>query len=77
MLAGHIRRQLRAVPFAPFIIRMNDGRKFPVKHPDFADVSPRGSHVIVYDDDDASLALSSILIAFVEPLKRRRPASKK
>ena len=76
MLAGNIRRQLTAVPFAPFIIRMNDGRKFAVKHPDFADVSPKGSYVIVYDDEDAALALSSILIASVEPVKRR-PASKK
>lgn len=70
MLAGAIRKLLEASPFTPFVIRMNDGRTFPVNHPDFADVSPKGSLVLVYDDeDDAPMQLSSLLIASVEPPK--------
>ena len=69
MLAGTIRKKLQASSFQPFVIRMNDGRQFPVEHPDFADVSPKGSMVIVFDEEDSAIELSSILIASVEPLK--------
>ena len=30
-----IRDLLRAVPFRPFVIRMADGREYPIEHPDF------------------------------------------
>ncbi len=69
MLAGTIRRKLGASPFEPFVLRMNDGRSFEIKHQDFADVSPKGSMVVVYDDEDAAIELSSLLIASIEPLK--------
>ncbi len=69
MLAGNIRRKLQAPNFRSFLIRMNDGREFPVEHRDFADVSPKGSMVIVYDEEDSAIELSSLLIASVEPLK--------
>ena len=69
MLAGTIRNKLQAGSFQPFVIRMNDGREFPIKHRDFADVSPKGSMVIVFDEDDSAIELSNILIASVEPLK--------
>jgi len=69
MLAGTIRKKLQASTFQPFVIRMNDGREYPIQHPDFADVSPKGSMVIVFDEDDSAMELSSLLIASVEPLK--------
>ncbi|MDD5199901.1 MAG: hypothetical protein PHC88_08860 [Terrimicrobiaceae bacterium] len=69
MLAGTIRKRLAAAPFKPFIIRMKDGRAFEVRHQDFAEVSPKGSMVIVFDEDDSAIELSSLLIASVEPLK--------
>lgn len=69
MLAGTIRKKLQDTNFQPFVVRMNDGRQFPVIHRDFADVSPKGSMVIVYDEDDSAIELSSLLIASVEPLK--------
>ncbi len=69
MLAGTIRKKLQASTFQPFVIRMNDGREYPIKHPDFADVSPKGSMIIVFDEDDSAMELSSLFIASVEPLK--------
>jgi len=73
MLAEVIRGKLAARPFEPFLIRMNDGREFRVPHPDFADVSPRGRVVVVYDRRDALMELSSLLVASVEPLPPEDP----
>jgi hypothetical protein len=71
MLAGTIKQKLMNNPFEGFIITMNDGRKFKITHPDYADVSPKGTKVIIYFDDDSSIDLSSILIASVENVKTK------
>jgi hypothetical protein len=59
------------VPFVPFVIRMGDGREFLIPHPDFAGVSPKGSTVTIYGNDDGAMLLSGILIASVERLTGR------
>lgn len=49
MSSDLIREFVRRQPFKPFTIRMNDGRKFDIKHPDFVAVFPDGSaNVIVF-----------------------------
>ena len=72
MLSGTIREHLRAVPFEPFVIQMNDGRRFEVPHPDFAALSPSGARLIIFrsDADDAAITLSTLLIASLEPMSR-------
>jgi hypothetical protein len=62
---------LRAVPFEPFVVQMNDGRRFEVPHPGFAALSPSGARLIIFreDSDDVAVTLSTLLIASVEPLK--------
>ena len=35
----------------PFALRMADGREYPVPHRDYISLPPRGSYVIVYDDN--------------------------
>jgi len=57
-----------ASPFVPFEVRMNDGRRFRIQHPDYVVVSPRGSRVIVYDRDERETFLSGLLVASVTPL---------
>ena len=36
----------------PFTLRMADGNEYPVPHPDYISVSPKGTFVTVYDDDE-------------------------
>jgi hypothetical protein len=57
-----IREFNRTVPFKPYEIRMASGECYPVKHPDFAIVSPRGSFVIVFGKNDHPHHLSALLI---------------
>jgi|GEM_PF-410173 len=40
MTADTIRGFLNREPFAPFTIRLSDGRRFDVKHPEFVAVHP-------------------------------------
>jgi hypothetical protein len=49
MTAELTRQFVRQQPFRPFTIRMNDRRKFAIKHPDFVAPFPNGSqNVIVF-----------------------------
>lgn len=36
----------------PFTLRMADGNEYSVPHPDYISVSPKGTFVTVYDDDE-------------------------
>ncbi|HZV33267.1 MAG TPA: hypothetical protein VFB72_01720 [Verrucomicrobiae bacterium] len=78
MVVESIREFNRAVPFRPYEIRMASGETYTVQHPDFASVSPRGSMVIVYGENDHPYHLSSILIESASPLNghRRRKGKK-
>ena len=80
MLGEAIKEFARASPFVPFVVRMNDGRRFTIDHPDYVSVSPQSTRVIVYDKQDHETHLSGLLVASVEPLKngkahgaRKRP----
>ena len=67
MLSDTIRDHLRAAPFEPFVVQMNDGRRFEVPHPDFAALSPKGTELFLYASDTGSgIRLSTLLIASVE-----------
>lgn len=49
MNAEDLRRVHHATPFRPFTLVLADGREFPVPHPDFASISPRGTVVFMWD----------------------------
>jgi hypothetical protein len=72
MLGMTVKEFAHALPFKPFVIQMNDGRRFEIRHPDFISVSPRGSFVIVFDSDDSGTHLSGLLIASAKLLRRKR-----
>ena len=65
MLSDLVKSYLRAVPFQPFVIQMNDGRQFYVPHSDFATVSPKGTRIHVYDDREGGVDISALFIASV------------
>ena len=67
MLSNTIKEHLRAMSFESFVIRMNDGRQFQVRHPDFAAVSPKGGSILVFGENDGAIHLSALLVVSVEP----------
>jgi hypothetical protein len=69
MPGSTVREFARATPFVPFVVQMNDGRRFTVSHPDYVSVSPKGGKVIIYDSDEDETHLSGLLVASVRPLK--------
>lgn len=42
---------LGARPFHPFVVRLNDGRVLPVKHPDFVALTPKRREAMVWTDN--------------------------
>jgi hypothetical protein len=79
MVIESIREFNRAVPFKPYEIRMASGERYVVPHSDFVSISPRGSIVIVFDDNEHPYHLSSILIENASPLngRHRRKAGRR
>lgn len=61
-----IRQALREVPFRPFVLGLADGRRIPVKHPEFVAMNQR--MVIVTDEDSATKILEPLLIVSLQPL---------
>ena len=62
MVIESIREFNRTVPFVPYEIRMARGERYAVPHPDFISISPRGSFVVVIDDEDRPHHLNALLI---------------
>ena len=67
MFVESIREFKRAVPFKPYEIRMASGERYVVPHADFVSVSPRGSFVIVFDDNEHPYHLNALLIESASP----------
>jgi len=76
MLGTLVKDYAHAAPFMPFVIEMTDGRRFPIRHPDFISVSPRGGSLVVYGPEDNGIDggthLSGLLVASVRPLIERQ-----
>jgi hypothetical protein len=51
MKAEDIRKMQEAVPFRPFSLVLADGRAFPVPHPDFLSISPKGTALSLWAED--------------------------
>ncbi|HUB27702.1 MAG TPA: hypothetical protein VL992_19920 [Tepidisphaeraceae bacterium] len=66
MTAEHLRNAHQTSPFEPFTIRIADGRKFQVAHPDFLSQSPTGRTVIVYGSGENFSILDLLLIRELE-----------
>ena len=72
MLDSTVREFARATPFVPFVIQMNDGRRFAIEHPDYISVSPKGGKLIVYDANENETHLPGLLVASVQPSRARK-----
>ena len=65
-MIGDIRQQLEAAPFEPFTIVTSSGRRYSVHSADHAGLNPRGSRVVVWFDDDASVTIAGLHLAAIE-----------
>jgi hypothetical protein len=66
MRADDIRKLRDAVPFRPFSLVLADGRAFPVPHPDFLSVAPKGTDISLWAEDGTiGSYLDSALVAEV------------
>ncbi len=72
------REQLRAMqtaqPFRPFVIRLNSGRSFLVKHPENAACDQISRSMTVYDDEGMHL-VEMFLVEVIEPAESSAPGS--
>lgn len=59
-----IRNALHREPFQPFSLRLADGRKLPVAHPEFVAMTKR--IVVVVAEDNSWKAVDPILIVSVD-----------
>jgi hypothetical protein len=76
MVIASIREFNRAVPFKTYQINMASGERYKVPHPDFISISPRGSFVVVIDQNEHPHHLSSILIESVSLVNGHRAGSR-
>jgi hypothetical protein len=74
MTPDAIRSALKAEPFEPFAIQLDDGQTFRVPHPEFV-LAPKGSRtIVVHEGGDRDRLLNAFLIAslnFDKPRKSR------
>ena len=65
-----VRERLNKAPFKPFNIRLSDGRKIFVEHPDF--VSVGGSVVAIISLDDTIQEIDSLHIVSLDPAPAKK-----
>jgi hypothetical protein len=67
MNADELKQLLHATPFRPFTVYLASDKAFPIRHPDFAALTPKGRTLIVmHAEDEAFDILDVPLIARVE-----------
>lgn len=68
-----LRELLSAHPFKPFFLCLSDGRRLPVYHPDFLQISGRGGFIVWEGEKESDFALATPLhVTGVEHAPRRR-----
>lgn len=66
MTAQELRTVHRAQPFRPFFLKLADGSRIPVRHPEFLSLSPSGRTIHVYQPDDSSEVIDLFLVLSLE-----------
>ena len=73
MVIEAIRELNRSVPFHPYSIRLTGGTVHRVPHADFIAVAPKGTWVIVSDENDRPHWISTLSIQEVTPEVTKAP----
>lgn len=61
-----LKRTHQAAPFRPFTIRMADGRRFPIPHPEFFSMSPAGRTAVIFHEDGSASIVDLLLMTEIE-----------
>jgi hypothetical protein len=59
----------------PFRLRMADGREYSVPHPDYISLSPKGTFVTVYDDEEHFFVLPLLTMTGLASTVSKTPGS--
>lgn len=62
MIIDAIRELNRSTPFRPYTIRLASGTVHRVPHPEFIMIAPKGTWVVVSDENDHPYWISALLI---------------
>jgi len=62
MAPDRIRDLLKAIPFEPFTVELGSGKRVPLKHPDYALLSPAGRTLVVHNDEEHMEIIDVFLI---------------
>lgn len=73
MTTEQLREVIDAQPFAPFALRLADGRSINVPHKEFISVHPRGRTAVVWNERGAGNIVDVMLVTNIElsPPKER------
>lgn len=66
MTADELRSAIKEQPFRPFRIRMVDGRRFDVQHPEFVALSPNGRIALAFSEAGTHSVLDLRLMSELE-----------
>jgi len=61
----------------PFVLRMADGREYQVPHRDYISLSPKGTFVTVYDDEERYFVLPLLTMTGLSSSVSKQNASSK
>ena len=70
MNVEEIRRAYYMEPFQPFVVRLNDGRKFRVPKRNYIGISPIGDEIVIARKDSFELVKIANVTA-LEPTKKK------
>jgi hypothetical protein len=70
----HLRRLMWAVPFSPYVLRLADGRRFPVATAECLGISLDGGSVGIFDAGESFQVFDADEITDIEPGPAARPA---
>lgn len=65
MIPDAIKTRLGAAPFKPFVLRLTNGDRFAVRHPELVSLSPGGRRVILWVDEERYVDIDVPLIESV------------
>lgn len=69
MELDQLRKTLKAQPFKPFTMTLDDGRRYFVPHPEFLWVPPGARHTTIFyndEEDQAATILDAIMVSTIK-----------
>jgi len=68
-MTAEIRKRLGEVPFRPFLVRVTDGREYPVPTVDHIWIPPGATRILISDDEGLSTSLPGLHLCGIADLQ--------